>query len=69
MYVAPTGSPSIQSFVITSNTTAQLSWAPPPPLDQNGVIVDYSIELCSDSSCSYPNTANNDTAYEFTGEL
>ena len=69
MYVAPSGSPSIESFVVTSNTTAQLSWSPPPPLEQNGVIVDYSIELCSDSSCSDCNTSNNDTTYEFLGEL
>ena len=47
VYAAPTGSPSIQSFLITSDTTAELNWQPPPPLEQNGVIVDYSIELCS----------------------
>lgn len=71
MYVAPSGSPRIESFVITSNTTAQLSWLPPSPLEQNGVIVDYSIELCSDrtGSCGYRTTSTNDTMYEFVGEL
>lgn len=65
----PTGSPSIESFVITSNTTAQLTWLPPPSLEQNGVIVDYTIELCSSGGRGYRNTSNNDTTYEFEGKL
>ena len=69
-YAAPSGSPSIQSFLITSNTTAELNWQPLPPLDQNGVIVDYSIELCSNTSgnCSRWNTGSNDTSYDLEGE-
>ena len=70
VYAAPTGSPSIQSFLITSDTTAELNWQPPPPLEQNGVIVDYSIELCSNrtGSCSRWNTGSNDTFYVLEGE-
>ena len=70
IYTAPTGSPSIQSFLITSDTTAELNWQPPPPLEQNGVIVDYSIELCSNrtGSCSRWNTGSNDTFYVLEGE-
>ena len=69
-YAAPSGSPSIQSFLITSNTTAELNWQPPPPLDRNGVIVDYSIELCTITSgnCSHWNTESNDTSYDLEGE-
>ena len=67
---APTGSPSIQSFLITSDTTAELNWQPPPPLEQNGVIVDYSIELYSNRTGSFSrwNTGSNDTFYDLVGE-
>ena len=70
VYAAPTGSPSIQSFLITSDTTAELNWQPSPPLEQNGVIVDYSIELCSNrtGSCNRWNTGSNDTFYVLEGE-
>ena len=70
VYAAPTGSLSIQSFLITSDTTAELNWQPPPPLEQNGVIVDYSIELCSNRThnCSRWNTGSNDTFYNLKGE-
>ena len=70
VYAAPTGSPSIQSFLITSDTTAELNWQPPSPLEQNGVIVDYSIELCSNhtGNCSRWNTGSNNTFYVLKGE-
>ena len=70
MYAAPTGPPSNQSFLITSDTTAELNWQHPPPLEQNGVIVDYNIVLCNNhtGNCSRWNTGSNDTFYEFEGE-
>ena len=70
IYAAPTDSPSIQSFLITSDTTAELNWQPPPLLEQNGVIVDYSIELCSNrtGNCSRWNTESNDTFHNLKGE-
>ena len=66
---APSGPPSIESFLIMSSMSAVLQWQPPDPLEQNGVIRDYRIRLCSSRTveCEDYSTGNSGTSYEFEG--
>ena len=43
--VAPNGSPNDFNATITSPYSAILTWAPPPPDQQNGIIIGYIINV------------------------
>ena len=43
----PTSPPSNLSGHTTFSSILELSWAPPPVLDQNGVITSYVVKVCA----------------------
>ena len=64
---APTAAPSLETFLVTSNTTAELTWSPPPPLHQNGIIVSYTLMICDNRTSSCVNLTTADTFHNLSG--
>ena len=45
MHAVPSGTPTNVQGVATSSTSIRLTWEPPQPWDQNGVIQAYNITI------------------------
>ena len=65
----PTSAPTIQAFTITSNTTATVTWDPPPSQHVNGIIANYIINITNlnTSITSSRNTTSSVTSFPLTG--
>ena len=56
VYIAPSGATAAISITVLSSTSLLITWQPPEPLQRNGVITGYEIQLTS---------LNNDTSQSF----
>lgn len=67
-YTGPYGSPTSVVVMTTGTTTANITWAPPDPNLQNGVIIYYTLIL-TDLMFGMPERVHNttSTSFSFTG--
>lgn len=67
--IAPSGPPTNVTAEAISTTELNISWQPPPWLEQNGIITAFKVLiLCPDLNISYMhNTTGNMTILTATG--
>ena len=58
-YVVPSGPPLNITAESTSSTSIRVTWDPPLPADQNGIIVSYTVTYVSSANTEMNETTSN----------